>query len=77
MRHEGEYHYIRPKQLEQFEKDGWILVGKIRGNHYVGFFPDSLLVRRPTSKLPKPEPPVDPDPGRKGRNEWDLGTTKN
>ena len=62
MIHEGEYHFIKPGQLEQFRGDGWTLVGRMTRENYHGAHDDSLLVRRPTSKLPPPDPPLEAGP---------------
>ena len=62
MIHEGEYHFIKPDQLERFRCAGWTLVGRMTRTHYRGVHDDSLLVRRPTSKLPLPDPPLEAVP---------------
>lgn len=59
MTHEGEYHLIEAARLEEFEKQGWTLVGFVRRIGYVGMHTDNVLVRRPTSKLPPPYPPLE------------------
>ena len=62
MIHEGEYHYIKPDQLPAFRKDGWTLVGRMTRPSYLGAHDDSLIVRRPTSKLPPPDPALEANP---------------
>ena len=59
MNHEGEYFLIARRDLERMEKQGWTLVGFVRRIGYVGMHTDNVLVRRPTSKLPKPNPPLE------------------
>lgn len=59
MNHEGEYHFIKPADLEQFRGEGWTLVGRMTRASYLGAHDDSLIVRRPTSKLPVPNPPLE------------------
>jgi len=59
MNNEGEYHLIDRDRLEEFEKQGWTLVGYVRRPGYVGVHHDNVLIRRPTSKLPKPDPPLE------------------
>ncbi len=59
MNHEGEYHLVDRRDLERMEKQGWTLVGFVRRIGYVGMHTDNVLVRRPTSKLPKPNPPLE------------------
>jgi hypothetical protein len=56
MRHEGEYHLISGARLEEFEKQGWTLVGYVRRLGYVGVHHDNVLVKRPAPP-PKLEAP--------------------
>jgi len=55
MRHEGEYHLVEGARLEEFEKQGWTLVGYVRRLGYVGVHNDNVLVHRPTPPPPQKE----------------------
>jgi len=56
MNNEGEYHLIEAARLEEFEKQGWSLVGYVRRPGYVGVHTDNVLVKRPA---PPPDPPLE------------------
>lgn len=62
MIHEGEYLLITQARLEELQKQGWNLVGYVRRPGYIGSYPDNVLVRRSTSKLPLPDPPLEANP---------------
>jgi hypothetical protein len=53
MKNEGEYHLIDGARLEEFEKQGWSLVGHVHRIGYVGSHPDNVLVHR---SAPPPQP---------------------